>query len=67
MPLPEGIRLTTMKHRILRVAAALGMPVTIRKVPGGVIFWRSSEEDFQQAQGAASRLQPSRQQGKTAP
>ena len=33
MPLPEGTSPTTMKNRILRVAAELGMPVTIRRVP----------------------------------
>lgn len=33
MYLPEGTRLTTMKHRIVRVAAELKMRVTIRRVP----------------------------------
>jgi hypothetical protein len=46
-----------MKTYILRLARELSVPVTIRRVPGGVIFWRSSEEDLQQAQEAASRLQ----------
>ena len=50
MPLPDGISPTTMKNRILRVAAELGIPVTIRRVPGGLIFWRSTDEDLQQAQ-----------------
>ena len=67
LPLPEGTSPTTMKNRILRVAAELKVPVTIRKVPGGLLFWRSTEEDTQQAQEVASRLQRSRQQGKTAP
>jgi hypothetical protein len=57
MTLPEGTSATTMKNRILRLAAELGMPVTIRKVPGGLLFWRSTEEDTQQAQEVASRLQ----------
>jgi precorrin-4 methylase len=56
MSLPDGTSPTTMKNRILRVAAELGVPVTVRKVPGGLIFWRSSEEDLQQAQEIASRL-----------
>jgi hypothetical protein len=40
MTIPDGTRPTTMKNRILRVAAALGIPVTIRRVPGGLLFWR---------------------------
>jgi hypothetical protein len=51
-----------MKNYILRLAHELDVPVTVRKVAGGVIFWRSSEEDRQQAQEAASRLQGARQQ-----
>jgi hypothetical protein len=46
-----------MKNYILRMAHDLDVPVTVRKVSGGVIFWRSSEEDRQQAQETASRLQ----------
>jgi hypothetical protein len=61
MPLPEGTNPTTMKNRILRVAAELSMPVTVRKVPGGLIFWRSTAEDLQQAQEIAARLQSARQ------
>jgi hypothetical protein len=38
-----------MKNRILCVAAALGIPVTVRRVPGGLLFWRSIDEDLQQA------------------
>jgi hypothetical protein len=34
-----------MKHRILRVAAALNMAVTIRKVLGGLLSWRSTDDD----------------------
>lgn len=45
MPLPDGTRPITRKNRILRVAAELGIPVTIRSVPGGLIFWRSTDED----------------------
>jgi hypothetical protein len=54
-----------MKKYLLRVAAELGIPVTVRRVPDGVIFWRSSEEDIQQAQEAASRLRGRRQQETT--
>jgi len=61
MPLPEVTNSTTMKNRIIRVAAELGVPVTVRKVPGGLIFWRSTDEDLQQAQEIAARLQSARQ------
>jgi hypothetical protein len=52
---PE-IRPQRMKKYLLRIATELGIPVTVRRVPGGVIFWRSSEEDLQQAQETASQL-----------
>ena len=54
---PEGTTPTTMKNRILRVAADLKIPVTVRKIPGGLLFWRSTDEDVQQAKEVASRLQ----------
>jgi hypothetical protein len=38
MTIPEGTSPTTMKNRLLRVAAELNIPVTVRKVPGGLIF-----------------------------
>jgi hypothetical protein len=50
-----------MKKYLLRIAAERGISVTVRRVPDGVIFWRSSEEDLQQAQEAASRLRLNRQ------
>src|SRR6266850_1349591 len=53
---PE-IRPERMKNYLLRIARELNVPITVRRVPGGVIFWRSSEEDRQQAQETASRLQ----------
>jgi hypothetical protein len=56
-----------MKRYLLHIARELRVPVTVRRVPGGLLFWRSSDEDLQQAQETASRLQPSRQQGKTTP
>ena len=55
--LPEGTSPTTMKNRLLRVAAELRIPLTIRKVPGGMLFWRSTDEDVQQAKEVAGRLQ----------
>jgi hypothetical protein len=57
---------TRMKTYLLRIARDLQIPVTVRRVPGGVIFWRSSDEDVQQAHEAANRLQTGRQTGKTA-
>jgi hypothetical protein len=57
MTIPESTSPTTMKNRILRVAAELGIPVTIRKVPRGLLFWRSTDEDVQQAKEVAQRLQ----------
>jgi hypothetical protein len=63
---PE-IRPQCMKRYLQAIARELNVPVTVRRVPGGVIFWRSSDEDIQQAQEAASRLHIGRQTGKTAP
>jgi hypothetical protein len=54
--IPEGTSSATMKNRILRVAADLKIPVTVRKIPGGLLFWRSTNEDVQQAKEVASRL-----------
>jgi hypothetical protein len=50
-----------MKNYILRMAHDLNVPVTVRRVPGGVIFWRSTDEDLHQAQEIAGRLQSARQ------
>jgi hypothetical protein len=60
---PE-IRPERMKHYLLRIARELNVPVTVRRVPGGVIFWRASNEDLQQAQETASRLQTAQRQGR---
>jgi hypothetical protein len=60
MTIPEGTSPTTMKNRILRVAAELRIPVTIRKVTGGLLFWRSTDEDVQQAKEIAGRVQSAR-------
>jgi hypothetical protein len=54
-----------MKIYLLRIARDLNVPVTVRRVPGGVIFWRSSEEDLQQALEAASQPRGRRQQETT--
>jgi hypothetical protein len=51
-----------MRTYIVRIARELGVPVTVRRVPGGVIFWRSSEEDRQQAEEVGKRLEGIRHQ-----
>ena len=65
--IPEGTSPTTMKNRLLRVAAELGIPLTIRKVPGGLLFWRSTAEDLEQAKAVARRLQPAQRKGRARP
>jgi hypothetical protein len=57
---PEGTSVTTMKNRLLRVAAALGLPITIKRVRGGLLFWRSTDEDLQQAKEVGARLRSTR-------
>jgi hypothetical protein len=61
MLLPEGANPTTMKKRIIHLAAERGIPVTIQRVPGGLLFCRSTDEDLQQPQEVAERLQSARQ------
>ena len=51
------IRPERMRRYIQRIAHELTIPVTIRRVEGGVIFWRATEEEQQQAQEMARRLQ----------
>jgi hypothetical protein len=60
MAIPDGTSLATMKRRLRQVAAELGIPVTIRRVPGGLLFWRSTDEDVQQAREVGARLQTTR-------
>jgi hypothetical protein len=63
---PE-IRPERMKNYLLRIARELNVPVTVRRVPGGVIFWRASKEDLQQAQETSSRLQTGRRRPQSRP
>ena len=56
---PE-IQPARMKTYLLRIARELQVPVTVRKVPGGVIFWRATEEDQEQAQAVSQRLRGTR-------
>jgi hypothetical protein len=62
MTLPLGANSTTMKNRIARVAHEVNVAVTIRRVPGGLLFWRSSDEDVRQAQEIAQRLHPAQRE-----
>ena len=57
MDIPEEVSPITMKNRILRVASELKVSVTVRRVPGGLLFWRSTPEDIKQAKEVADRLQ----------
>ena len=50
-----------MRRYLLRIARELNAPVTVRRVPGGLLFWRSSDADMQQAQEVGKRLQGTRQ------
>jgi hypothetical protein len=54
-----------MTRYIRTIGRELNIPISIRRVPGGVIFWRSSAENIEQAQEAANRLHTGRQTGKT--
>jgi hypothetical protein len=56
-----------MKNYILRLAHELKVPLTVRRVPSGVIFWRSNEEDVQQAREIAQRLQSARRKPRPQP
>lgn len=56
-----------MKNYILRIARELEIPVTVRRVPEGVIFWRSTDEDLHQARDRSSRLQSTRAPGTSRP
>jgi hypothetical protein len=56
---PE-IRPARMKQYLLRIARELNVPVAVRKVPGGVVFWRATEEDHEQAQEVSQRLRGTR-------
>jgi hypothetical protein len=56
-----------MKNYIVQIARDLNVSVTVRRVPGGVIFWRSSEEDLQQAKEVGARLQTTQRRPQTRP
>ncbi len=45
-----------MGRYVRAIARQLEIPVAIRRLPGGVVFWRASEEDLREAQALAERL-----------
>jgi hypothetical protein len=65
--IPDGTSQATMKRRIQQVAAELGIPVTIRRVSGGLLFWRSTDEDIQLAQEVGARLQTAQRRRQARP
>jgi hypothetical protein len=65
MAIPDGTSVAAMKNRIRSVAAELNIPVTIRRIPGGLLFWRSTAEDRHQATEVSQRLQTARSKGQT--
>jgi hypothetical protein len=67
MTLPEGASPNTMKNRIVHVAAELNTPATVRRVPGGLLFWHSTAEDLAQVKAVAQRLQPAQRKGRGRP
>jgi hypothetical protein len=52
---------TRMKTYLLRIARDVQIPVTVRRVPGGLLFWRSTDEDIQQSKEVGTRLQTAQQ------
>jgi hypothetical protein len=55
-----------MRRYIQRIAHELTIPVTVRCVVGGVIFWRTTEAKKQQAQDVAGQLQRAQRKAKPA-
>jgi hypothetical protein len=58
---------TRMKSYLLRIARDLAVPVTVRRMPGGLIFWRSTVEDIELAQEVAERLQTAQRRPQARP
>jgi hypothetical protein len=50
-----------MQNRVLRLAAELGTPATVRKVLAALLLWRSADEDFQRVHEVAAQVQSARQ------
>ncbi len=56
-----------MKSYLLRIARDLNVPITVRRISGGLIFWRSTVEDIELAQEVAERLQTAQQRPQARP
>ena len=46
-----------MARYVRAIAHQLEIPVVTRRVPGGIVFWRASEDDRREAEALARRLQ----------
>jgi hypothetical protein len=55
MPPLERLNLVTMRSRILHLATELSIPITMRKIPRGLLFWRSTDEGLHQPKDVAQR------------
>ncbi len=55
-----------IRNYLSRIARPLDVPVTIRGVPGGLIFWRSAAGNRHQAREVAGRLQTPSGEGERA-
>jgi hypothetical protein len=67
MTIPDGTRLATMRNWVRGVAAELGIPVTIRRVSGGLLFWHSTDEDMQVAREVGFQLQTAQRRPQSRP
>jgi hypothetical protein len=56
-----------MRNYLLIIAKELGVPITVRRVAGGLIFWRSTVEDIELAQEVAERLQTAQRRPQARP
>jgi hypothetical protein len=65
--LPDGTSPTTIENQITRVTADLGIPSTIRRVPGGLLIRRSTREDLKPAKGASQRFRTTRHKSRSRP
>jgi hypothetical protein len=62
MTIPDGINPTTMRNWIHRVAAEVRILITIRRVPGGLLCGRSTDEARPHATAVTQRMQTAHNQ-----
>ena len=53
--LPPETRYPTMKARVQRLATRLGLTITIRKTPEGMVVWQETDEERQERLARAAR------------